>query len=214
MRLTKMMIIFLISFPILFHATTLDQLTNEIQSHYTKIKTIKADFSISTAGTGNTAEQKGTFSYSADSGTDYKVESPGKVEVLIKNDGSTYINGQIQKPTEEPPQMGDLFLLSYLNRYNVNIEKEDSNFIQAAGYERSNKPVQAKLITVIYNKNIKAIEKINYKGGKNDFPYIIKLSYTNIAGIPVLIRMNTVLSAFSVSISSKLSLYNIQLETK
>ena len=173
---------------------------------------MQADFSMKNSGTGDTNIQKGKYSYSIDTGTILAYDSPVKMVMELKNNGEILINGEKKRNTTSPVQNGDLFFLDYLSRYIIKINKEDSNYVFLNGFDKTSRAASKKLITFRYNKNLRVIDNIEYRGNGNDYPFETEISYKEIDGLPVISTIVTRLSAFSVTVTSLFRYENIIIE--
>ncbi len=199
-------------FPAILFSYSGEQVMQDLRYYSRKIKSLNADVVIKTSGTGQVLNQKGFFSYSVNDGTLYRIDSPSRVVIIIRTNGDTLING-VKKPVSgEPVQMGDLYFATFLNRYRLKAESETDSHIVFSGIVKADKINEKKVLTIIYNKGLKAIDGIIYQGNETDYPYEIKITYLTLQGIPVIQKILTLISAFSVTVTSETYFENISLE--
>jgi hypothetical protein len=195
-------------------AYTPEQIISELKAQNDQVKIFYTDFTMETSGTGKIQQQKGGFSYTNGVGTFYWTDTPAKTLMFIRSDGTIIYNGKEQPAGGSEVQMGDLFYVNFLSRFNLKIQSEDSNGIELNGFLKSDGPAAKKIVTFYYNKNKKVIDSIRYKGNGNDYPYEVKIFYSIIDGLPVPKRISMITSAFSITIASETLFANMRLEKK
>jgi hypothetical protein len=206
--------------PILSHSYTVKEMRQDIKTYLSQIQSLKSDFSMSIHGTGKQpgSEQSGKFTYTSGSGTSLEYLTPMKMKVEMRANGDLYVNGDKKPGMTNSYQPGDIFFDYYLANYDLKIDKEDSNYITLIGFEKTsdiNKLAsRRKMLNIRYAKALKVIDRVNYLGNGNDYPYIMDVKYEVMQGIPVMTVMNMRMAAFSVSVSSVWKMENIELVKK
>ncbi len=210
-------VLLIVFIPALLFSTTIQEIYQQLDVYQKRIQSLQAEFLIEIHGTKRTASvQKGVFTYLDYYGTMLQYNEPVKMTIELRNNGDIVFNGKKQQTMTNSYQMGDIYFLYYLNNYSLKIDKEDTGIVYISGYEKSDvKKVNVKRILKLrFDKGLHVIDKIQYIGNENDFPYEILAGYLVIQGIPVMQRLDMNISAYSVSVNSVFRLSNINLIMK
>lgn len=206
--------VFLLFLPAAASAFTVEQMMAGLNALNGRIRSINADFSMRTSGTGETNVQRGNYSWSTETGTVMRYESPVKMTMELKPNGEVLVNGEKKRNISSPIQNGDLFFIDFLSRFRLQVAAEDTNFVTLSGFDKSSRLINKKLLTARFNRNIGVIDRLEYRGSGKDYPYELEISYTNMSGIPMTESLSTRMSAFSVTVTSVFRYENIRLETR
>lgn len=205
---------FLILIPVRLFAYTYPQVVGELQGHVSHVASLYADVRIESSGTGEMLVQRGSLQYADNFGTTFRLSEPSAMEIVIKNNGDVIFNGQPQASTGSAPQMGDIFLFSLLGHFRMEIESEDSNYVYLIGFDKADRFGTEKLVKMWYNKELKVIDRVKYRGSDYDYPYDMRFQYRLIQGIPVVERITTTISVFSATMVSEAVFENVQIQVK
>lgn len=205
---------FLLLIPVSLYSYTYPQVLNELKSHVDHIASLYAEISIETSGTGEIISQSGNLQYADSFGTTFHLEEPSSIEVIIRNNGEVFINGQKQTSSGSTPQMGDIFLFTLLENFRMEIESEDSNYVYLVGFDKADRYSTEKLVKVWYNKTLKVIDRVKYRGTDYDFPYDMRFQYQLIQGIPIVEKITTTFSVFSATMMSEAVFRNVTIQIK
>lgn len=211
-------VIFIFATVVWGYSLTVQDIKGQILQYKDSIESLKADFTMKTEGTGQLSNiQKGVLTYTRSGGTvvEYKEPVPAKME--IRQDGKYYFNGKYQGVMTNSYQMGDLFFEFYFDTYDLKVEKEDKSKVVIIGYEKTTdvkKVIRRKVLRMTYDKKLKTFESIRYLGTGKDFPYEVFIDYQIIQDIPVVKRMTTMVSAYSIGVNSIYTLANVSVVRK
>lgn len=206
--------ILLIIIPVLGFGYTVEQMMSELNLHVSYIRLVQADFRIWTSGTGFTNVQSGKFSYSDTDGTILLYQQPLFMKVEIKKGGEIFVNGDKKKAAQTPGEDGDIYLVSFLKKYNLRIIKETSEELLLAAYGKSMDSPSRSIATIRFNKKLKVVTYIQYRGNGNEYPYEMHVSYTQVGNLPFINRITTDVVAFSVTMRSFYEYSNIIITKK
>lgn len=201
------------------HSYTVKEIRSDLNAYQNQIELLKANFSISVEGlpTNQTAVQKGVLTYSSSGGSSLKYTSPVAMTMEIKPDGYIYLNGQKSSMVSSSYQMGDMYLVYYLNNYDLKIKSENSNSVLVEGYppSRNGKNVVLKpVLRFNFLKDRKVIDMLSYFGSGNDIPFELRAEYETVKGLPVMKLLVVHMVAFSVNMVSKMKLDGFELTLK
>lgn len=213
------LLIFLCLFPAFLSAVTIEDIRTALNGYRESLGSLKADFTIKTSGTGEGSVklQKGIMAFSQSNGMVLTYKEPLVMVLEMRTNGDLYLNGKKSPNVKGQYQMGDIFLLYYLDHYSLAVDKEDANFAYGSGFEKPENLKQAnykKVLSFTFDKRNKVINWIRYSGNGYDYPYDLKVSYLTLEGIPVSKELTVRLSGFSMSVDSKFIMENIEVVKK
>lgn len=201
--------------PASIFAYTSQQVISELEAHMGKISSLEADVTIKSYGVGKVIKQIGHIKYIDDFGTTFEIFGEQPLKVVTKKSGEVTLNGEQQSIEKgNTSQMGDIFLLSLIKMFKIKMGAENQDYVTLYGYDKSKKLSKTKLLRVKYNKEKKVIENIKYRGTDYDYPYDMSFEYVVIKGIPILTKITTIMSAFSVTMTSEAVFENVTLEVR
>ena len=189
----------------------------ELQSHFDLIEYFYADIVLETSGTGKVRKQTGNIVFKEGDGTIFRLDGATPMEVQIKENGDMYFNGIKQATTDKPGQthqLGDIYFIELLRGFDIEVEREDDNYVYLTDYDKSSRIERKRLLNANYNKSLKVIDRVRYIGQEYDYPYDIRIKYKSYDGIPIVESLSTIVSAFSVTLNSTMRFDNIQIDRK